>query len=179
MCPPSETFSTFERTSSKSSGRLKSPKPRACTCAKFRTGRTPFAFFTSVRISSRLPTTSVRPLASIPRREGVLPLFFPAPAGPRCFALPIPASLPADLDDQLRRDLPRRAADVVLARIPFVQVHADQLDLHRRQAEIVDVLDSVPQGPPLAGQWDARRPKTNHALTERRMATARLLFCKA
>ena len=91
----------------------------------------------------------------------------------------LPLLLPPDLDDQLRRDLPRRAADVVLARVPFVQVHADQLDLHRRQAEIVDVLDSVPQGPPLARQWDARRPKTNHALTERRMATARLLFCKA
>src|SRR5207247_2160682 len=73
----------------------------------------------------------------------------------------LPLLPPSDLDDQLRRDLPRRAVDVVLARVPFVQVHADQLDLHRRQAEIVDVLDSVPQGPPLAGQWDARRPKTN------------------
>src|SRR5207302_908504 len=173
----------------------------------------PFAFFTSVRISSRLPTTSVRQLASIPRREWIFAFLYASrtvrrfsatrfrasfgsssPNLPRCVTttgariasdgmpppLPVlPLLLPTDLDDQLRRDLPRRAADVVLARVPFVQVDADQLDLHRRQAEIVDVLDSVPQGPPLAGQWDARRPKTNHALTERRMATARLLFCKA
>jgi len=90
----------------------------------------------------------------------------------------LPLLLPPDLDDELPGNLSRSSTNVVVARVPFVQVHADQLDFHRRQPEIVDVLDSVPKGPPLAGQRDARRPKTNHALTERTKAAARLLFGK-
>src|SRR5207249_5055574 len=81
--------------------------------------------------------------------------------------------LAADLDDQLRGDLPRGPPDVVFAGVSLVQVHADELDFHRGQAEIMDVLDPVPQRPPLARQRDARRPKTNHALTERRTAAIR------
>src|SRR5207249_5324867 len=87
--------------------------------------------------------------------------------------------LAADLDDELPGDLPRGPPDVVFARVPLIEVHADELDLHRGQSEVVDVLDPVPQRPPLARQGDAGRPKTNHALTERRRATVRLLFCKA
>src|SRR2546427_1267214 len=87
--------------------------------------------------------------------------------------------LPADLDDELRGNLPRGPTDVLVTRVPFVQVHSDELDFHGREAEVVDVLDAVPQRPPFAGQRDSRRPKTDHEPTPDEEADTRLLFWPA
>jgi len=76
-------------------------------------------------------------------------------------------------------DLARGPTEVLVARVPFVQVHADELDFHGREAQVVDVLDSVPQRPPFAGQRDSRRSKADHELTPDEEADTRLLFWPA
>src|SRR5207244_10277359 len=73
--------------------------------------------------------------------------------------------LPANLNDELPRNLPRGSTEVLVARIALIELHAGELDLHRREAEVVDVLDPVPQRPAFARQRDSGRPKTNHELT--------------
>ena len=42
-----------------------------------------------------------------------------------------------------------------LSRGPLEHVHADELDLHRAQAEVVHVLDPIPEGAALARKGDA------------------------
>src|SRR5207249_5948473 len=44
-------------------------------------------------------------------------------------------------------------------------------DFHGREAQVVDVLNPVPQRPPFAGQRDSRRSKTDHELTPRKKPT--------
>src|SRR5207249_11884640 len=84
--------------------------------------------------------------------------------------------LPPDLDDELAGDLPRGPTEVLVARVPSVQVPPDELDFHRRQPEVVDVLNPVPQRPALTRQRDSRSPKTDHELTPEEEDDTRLLF---
>ena len=69
---------------------------------------------------------------------------------------------PADLDDEFAGDLTDRVPDVLVRREPFVQVDANELDLHRGEAEVVDVLDPIPERAALAAEWDSRRAEPNH-----------------
>src|SRR5207245_1119692 len=64
--------------------------------------------------------------------------------------------LAADLDNEFARDLSQRSAEVLVARVPFIQVHPDELDFHRRQAEVVDIFDAVPYRAALARQGEAQ-----------------------
>ena len=79
--------------------------------------------------------------------------------------LHLPVRRPSQADDELPGDLADRVADVLVRGEPLVQVHADELDLHRGEAEVVDVLDPVPERAPLATQRDSRRAEPDHGGT--------------
>ena len=68
----------------------------------------------------------------------------------------------ADVHDELLDELARGLADLLVQGDPGERVDLDELDLHRREPELMDIGDAITESTTLAGKWDPCGSEPNH-----------------